>query len=337
VDKGCCGIIAHNNCLKLEGFISDQNQHHGIDSEDMKLSSDSHSALYNKMEQIMTTPIAKSFAAGAVSGTCSTLLLQPLDLMKTRIQSAAAAPSVTTSGHQGMIGICRNVLVQEKIVGLWKGTAASLWRCVPGVGLYFCSLQTLRSTFGSSSPSNAELVSVGAAARCVSGAAMLPFTVVKVRFESGKFAYGGVMKALKSIYRVEGTAGLYSGMAATLARDAPFSGIYLLFYTNTKKLVNQEDFEPSHIPLVHFSCGILSGILASVVTQPADVVKTHMQICDSRSNKTLTNTAKAIYQADGLRGFMSGIVPRTLRRAMMAALAWTLYEQVTRKLGMKSG
>ena len=47
------------------------------------------------------------------------------------------------------------------------------------------------------------------------------------------------MKAIKSIYKVEGTAGLYSGMAATLARDAPFSGLYLLFYTNTKRLVHQ--------------------------------------------------------------------------------------------------
>ena len=31
-------------------------------------------------------------------------------------------------------------------------------------------------------------------------------------------------------------------------------------------------------PLIHFSCGILAGCLASMVTQPADVIKTHMQL-----------------------------------------------------------
>lgn len=28
----------------------------------------------------------------------------------------------------------------------------------------------------------------------------------------------------------------------------------------------------------HFSCGVLAGILASAITQPADVVKTKMQL-----------------------------------------------------------
>ena len=32
------------------------------------------------------------------------------------------------------------------------------------------------------------------------------------------------------------------------------------------------------IPAVNFSCGIFAGVLASLVTQPADVIKTHMQL-----------------------------------------------------------
>ena len=35
---------------------------------------------------IASNPIVKSFVAGSVSGTCSTILFQPLDLVKTRIQ-----------------------------------------------------------------------------------------------------------------------------------------------------------------------------------------------------------------------------------------------------------
>ena len=35
-------------------------------------------------------------------------------------------------------------------------------------------------------------------------------------------------------------------------------------------------------PLYYFSCGIVAGCAASVVTQPADVIKTHMQLYPNR-------------------------------------------------------
>lgn len=34
----------------------------------------------------------------------------------------------------------------------------------------------------------------------------------------------------------------------------------------------------AYAPLANFSCGILAGVLASLITQPADVVKTHVQV-----------------------------------------------------------
>lgn len=40
-----------------------------------------------KMCYLFQNPIIKAFLAGSVSGTCSTILFQPLDLVKTRIQT----------------------------------------------------------------------------------------------------------------------------------------------------------------------------------------------------------------------------------------------------------
>lgn len=57
--------------------------------------------------------------------------------------------------------------------------------------------------------------------------------------QSGKFGYGSVYGALKNIYQTEGVRGMFSGLTATLLRDAPFSGIYLMFYTQTKNLTPQ--------------------------------------------------------------------------------------------------
>lgn len=39
-----------------------------------------------------------------------------------------------------------------------------------------------------------------------------------------------------------------------------------------------EVMDSSFLPLVHFGCGMSAGVMASIVTQPADVIKTKMQL-----------------------------------------------------------
>lgn len=44
-----------------------------------------------------------------------------------------------------------------------------------------------------------------------------------------------VLGALKSVCETEGPRALFSGLTATLLRDAPFSGIYVMFYSQAKR------------------------------------------------------------------------------------------------------
>ena len=78
---------------------------------------------------------------------------------------------------------------------------------------------------------------LGVGSLSVAGVCMLPITVIKMCYESGKYGYESIYAALRSIYRTEGHRGLFSGLTATLLRDAPFSGIYLMFYNQTKNIV----------------------------------------------------------------------------------------------------
>ncbi|XP_077135030.1 mitochondrial glycine transporter isoform X2 [Ranitomeya variabilis] len=212
----------------------------------------------------------------------------------------------------------------------------SFLRCIPGVGLYFSTLYFLKQHILSEQElSPIKSVALGAGSRTLTGVCMLPFTVVKTRYESGKYQYTGVFRALGNIYRTEGARGLFSGLSATLLRDAPFSGIYLMFYTQAKRFTRPYNIESTYTPIINFSCGIMAGILASVITQPADVVKTHMQLSPEKYRWT-GETAHFIYQYHGLTGFFRGGIPRALRRTLMAAMAWTVYEQMMDKMGLKS-
>lgn len=286
------------------------------------------------MELAAAHPALKAFMCGSLSGTCSTLLFQPLDLVKTRLQTIQknakpGAPKV------GMFSVLVQVIRTENFFSLWKGVSPSFVRCIPGVGIYFSTFYSLKQHFfHERAPNAGEAVLLGAGARSVAGVSMLPFTVIKARFESGCYNYVSVAGALKSMYQTEGVRSLFSGLTATLLRDAPFSGIYVMFYSQTKKSLPPDVASAPYAPLVNFSCGVVAGVMASLATQPADVVKTHIQV--SPSHWRTIDAILYIYTENGLQGFFRGAVPRSLRRTLMAAMAWTVYEQLMAKMGLKS-
>lgn len=284
-------------------------------------------------DAVTVSPIVKSFLAGSFSGTCSTILFQPLDLVKTRIQTAITLPS-GSNGSVGMLATVGRVVRNERLFGLWKGMTPSILRCVPGVGLYFSSLSWLKTTFCEGQPGPLQAVGLGVAARTLTGVTLIPITVIKTRYESGVYAYASMREAVFTIYSKEGARGLTRGLVPTLLRDAPFSGLYLMFYTQTKKNIPLRYMESSLSPALHFTSGVIAGLLASAVTQPFDVVKTKMQLYPAKFT-SFHQAVLYVHAKYGPKGYFKGLVPRMLRRTLMAAMAWTVYEQITKSFGLK--
>jgi solute carrier family 25 protein 38 len=241
---------------------------------------------------VLANPVVKSFLAGSFSGTCSTILFQPLDLVKTRIQQTSSAQvSICATGETGgrlvvpgpkpsIYSTLRVVIANENISGLWRGITPSITRTVPGVGLYFASLHWLKTKFGGDTekPHPLQAICLGMAARTVAGCVMIPITVLKTRFESGQYNYTKMSSALLEIYSREGVRGLCCGLTPTLVRDAPYSGLYLMFYTQLKQHVapqiyclvpnktGSDNVNGFIASVTHFSCGITAGLLASLVS-----------------------------------------------------------------------
>lgn len=86
--------------------------------------------------------------------------------------------------------------------------------------------------------------------------------------------------------------------------------------------------------IVNFACGIFAGIFASIATHPADVVKTKMQLYPQEFRNAYSGFV-FVYRKYGVVGYFKGIVPRMLRRTLMTTMAWTVYEQITRTIGLK--
>jgi solute carrier family 25, member 38 len=224
--------------------------------------------------------------------------------------------------------------------------------------LYFTSLNTLRqlvadntaktnplnpaaTTTGMASSSvlpkisNLSNLLTGATARVVAGTILMPVTVIKVRYESNLYTYKSIAAASKSIYATEGIRGFFSGWGATAVRDAPYAGLYVVFYEGSKtylsRILSKTEKEGA-LPAttINASSGVIAAALATAITNPFDAVKTRLQLMPSEYNNML-RAAKLMVQREGIRGFFDGLGLRMGRKACSSALAWSVYEELVRR------
>jgi solute carrier family 25 protein 38 len=138
---------------------------------------------------------------------------------------------------------------------------------------------------------------------------MMPITVVKVRFESNLYNYANISSALNTIVKKEGVRGLFSGFGATAMRDAPFAGIYIVFYERCKTYLNGSESitytkDPS-IPspkqdyslqiFTNMTAGLIGGFGATLCTQPFDLMKSRIQLDPSQYPNSFVALKKIIH------------------------------------------
>ncbi|EPE03251.1 solute carrier family 25 member 38 [Ophiostoma piceae UAMH 11346] len=211
--------------------------------------------------------------AGLGSGVLSAVLLQPIDLLKTRVQQSghrslrrvladlrAAAQASAEAASSASASASGQVEARPRsfIASLYRGTVPSALRTGFGSALYFAGLNAIRSSAtkvpilaastattsasGGSSGlvklSNTGNMLAGAIARASAGFVLMPLTIIKVRYESSLYTYRSLAEASTDILRKEGVRGFFSGFGATAIRDAPYAGLYVLTYEQIKRRLN---------------------------------------------------------------------------------------------------
>ncbi|KAJ2782922.1 hypothetical protein H4R18_002001 [Coemansia javaensis] len=288
---------------------------------------------------------AVHLGAGALSGMTSCVLLQPFDLLKTRVQQGQQGQQGQSAPRaaRSVIGTVRAVVSSEGVLGLWRGTLPSLMRNAPGTSLYFYFLSQTRAAclglerWASGDRTRAALgptsnMAAGASSRALAGFILMPGTVLKVQCESNLNRGAGIAAAARRIWRNGGVRGFFVGAVPTAIRDAPYAGLYLLLYESIKRqeraLAHSRDLLLPETA-VTMVAGVAAGLLASYITQPFDMVKTRMQLRPQEYRSVAQSFAK-IYRDEAVAGFFRGISLRVLRKGIQASLVFTLYEWVLR-------
>lgn len=324
-----------------------------------------------------------TFLSGATSGCISTLALQPLDVVKTRMQMSDAynrsvhlQPALSLQPNASVLETFRGIIRQDRISGLWRGVSPSILRNTMGVGAYFMTLNAITARLSSpdGSLSHVATLASGASARSLVVVLLCPLSVIKTRMETVEYSrkYNGIAHAMRTIVRQEGIGGLFSGLFPAILRDAPFSAMYMLIYLRTKETLgrtvglqenrssimrsvstqsptqnpstNSTRLQKTDAPTpvrstkgltmaVNFASGAVGGGLATLLTQPQDVVKTRMQLCQRHADGTpsrysnVWESTRRLFNEEGLYAFFRGSSPRFLKRILGSAITWMVFEE----------
>ena len=178
---------------------------------------------------------------------------------------------------------------------------------------------------------------------------MMPITVIKVRYESSLYSYKSIWGAGTAIWRYEGIKGFFAGFGATAMRDAPYAGLYVLFYEQSKRRLSElrevapvirgsigeeKRMNSSASLSINFFSGVLAAGLATAITNPFDAVKTRLQLMPGKY-RNMVQAGRQMVREEGTRSLFDGMGLRMGRKALSSALAWTLYEELIRRAEMK--
>ncbi|KAG1675294.1 Mitochondrial glutamate carrier 1 [Nymphon striatum] len=189
--------------------------------------------------------LGKEMIAGGSAGLCQIVITTPMELLKIQLQDAGRVAAKGITEGQAVIrlsasSIALSLLKQKGLVGLYKGTTATMFRDVTFSVIYFPLFAHLNSLGPKRKDGSGESVFwTSFLAGCVAGStaafAVNPLDVVKTRLQvlnkaKGETSYSGVGDAFMKIMKNEGPTAFFKGAGCRMIVIAPLFGIAQTVY-----------------------------------------------------------------------------------------------------------
>ncbi|CAD7697046.1 unnamed protein product [Ostreobium quekettii] len=309
-------------------------------------------------------------AAGCVAGLTTTVLLHPLDVIKTRMQ-VQDGHGVALPNYRGALHCMRSIVLQEGWRTLYAGLLPSLLGSGAAWGLYFLLYNQRKAarlgTCSHTEMDTSQLLMAGLEAGCMVSILTNPIWVIKTRLQlqyggvrgsspsvlapaagtcgvhgmHRSTAYHGLVDAMRRIGREEGIHAFYRGLGPNLLLVS-HAAIQFAVYEHLKVaalLTSGPEKEKGSRHLGPFQATLTGGLakgVASMSTYPFQVLRSRMmQRCDSGQPLTYGSTWGALaltVHREGLRGLYKGLGPNLVRVMPQSSLMFMVYEGALRAL-----
>lgn len=166
-----------------------------------------------------------------------------------------------------------------------------------------------------------------------------PMELLKIQLQDAGRLTSGATKAktklsalsiTRELLRTKGISGLYKGTGATMLRDVSFSVVYFPLFANLNAL-GPKKYPGSTEAVFYWSfiSGCASGSISALFVNPADVVKTRLQLLNKgaseQSYKGIVDAFKTILTTEGPTAFFKGALCRMIVIAPLFGIAQMVY------------
>ncbi|XP_030944078.1 mitochondrial uncoupling protein 5-like [Quercus lobata] len=313
----------------------------------------------------------KGFVEGGIASIIAGASTHPLDLIKVRMQLQgesnpalvqAYRPTVTAlntpNGYMslhiappprvGLISIGTQILKSEGATALFSGVSATILRqtlySTTRMGLY----EILKQKWSDHSDSDTAKLPImkkivaGLIAGSVGAAVGNPADVAMVRMQAdGRLPieqrrnYKSVVDAISQMSKQEGIASLWRGSALTVNRAMIVTASQLATYDQVKEMILEKGLMSDGIG-THVTASFAAGFVASVASNPIDVIKTRVMNMKLEAGGVAPysgalDCAMKTVRTEGVMALYKGFIPTISRQGPFTVVLFVTLEQV-RKL-----
>lgn len=256
--------------------------------------------------------VPQRLLAGGASRSIAQMALYPIDALRTLAQTRDGR-TLADVGTGALVRGCATTSSFALLIG----------------SVQFAIFGAARDTVGPVAAS-----ALGAAGSCL---VSVPQEVIKQRLVTG--IYSSFRDACRTIFKEEGVKGFYSAWRPTVARNIPFvivtfSTQDLLKQKRLRNKTNVHDAKTNELSVKeNLAIGVSSALVAAIVTQPADVIKTRMMTQAASSAIPYSSTfdcVRTILKNEGVMSLYSGFPQRTMYMGPLWAIQFALNGHATK-------
>ncbi|KAI5287488.1 mitochondrial phosphate carrier protein [Ascosphaera acerosa] len=280
--------------------------------------------------------------AGAVCCSVTHGGLTPVDVVKTKIQ----LDPVTY--NKGFIGSFRQVVRNEGAGALLTGfgptaTGYFLQGAFKFGGYEFFKKQSI-DTLGYETAKNnrtAVYLASAAAAEFFASTALCPLEATRIRLVSQPDFASGLVSGFGKILKNEGAGAFYSGFGPILFKQVPYTmAKFVVFEKASAALfstVDKENASESTKTTINLAAGLIAGLSAAVVSQPADTMLSKINKTQGLPGEGTASRLIKIAKELGVKGSFTGVGARLVLVGAITAGQFGIYGSCKQALNATGG
>lgn len=275
----------------------------------------------------------KPFVTGSMSGSIATVCIQPIDMVKVRIQLNASKGGATNP-----VQVFKSVVAEDGFFSLYKGLSAGITRQIvytgARLGLYDMFLEKAKGNSGKT-PGLLAISGCAVAAGGIAAVIGNPADLSLVRMQADNMlpveqrrGYKHVFDALFRISSEEGVAGLFKGSVPTATRAMALNLGMLGGNTTAKGLLSDAGVTG---PAQTFGASAIAGFFAAFFSLPFDFVKTQVQNSKPAADGTKMtpiSCAMETFKTGGITRFWAGFPTYYFRIAPHAMITLMAQDKI---------